>query len=213
MVVSLLALAFSACSPLGLLGSGADETPRAWYGQNQSLRIPGGETCLEWLPRRGIRYRRLDDVAGVATPVEVSGPIAGVRYVVSGEQSVVADCRLILALDWIGPSLRELGVVEVRHSGAYVYRTQRNGRPSLHARGLAIDVHEIVLAEQRADVRTNFARGRGNGCAEGDPSLNRLVCRLRALQLFQELITPDHNADHYDHIHLAISPRGSPSAG
>lgn len=187
-------------------------TPPAWFGgPNQSLRIPGGEKCLGWLDTLGVEYRRLPPRPGVDTPVEVAGPIAGVRYVSQGEESVVADCRLVLALDWIGPSLRQLGVTEVRHSGAYVYRTTRSGRPSLHARGLAIDVHALNFHDKRAVVERDFARGLGDGCQPDAPELNRLTCTLRRLDLFQELITPDHDADHRDHVHLAISPRNTHS--
>lgn len=173
----------------------------------QSLRIPGGATCLSWLPKLSIDYRVLPPKPGMETPVEVFGPIAGIRYTTLGATSVVADCRLILALDWIGPSLRQLGVTEVRHSGAYVYRPQKNGRPSLHALGLAIDVHELRHSGGEAVVQHHFARGLRDACDPEAPELNQMVCQLNRLGLFQELITPDNNADHSDHIHLAISAR------
>lgn len=180
----------------------------AWFGhQNQSLRIPGGQKCLGWLDRLGIEYEQLSPRPGVDTPVDVEGPIAGVRYVSQGHERVIADCRLILALDWIGPELRAEGITEVQHSGAYVYRTQKSGRPSLHARGLAIDVHALKYPRERAVVEKDFERGLGDGCEPDAPRLNHLTCQLRRLDLFQELITPDHNADHHDHVHLAISPR------
>jgi hypothetical protein len=35
--------------------------------------------------------------------------------------------------------------------------------------------------------------------------LNRLACRFAQLRLFQELLTPDSNADHRDHLHFAIA--------
>jgi hypothetical protein len=44
-----------------------------------------------------------------------------------------------------------------------------------------------------------------NGCVDEAPVLNRLACRLSQLRLFQELLTPDSNADHRDHLHLAIA--------
>ncbi len=192
-----------ACAPLGR----APATP-AWDGSaDQSLRIPGGSTCLGWLTRLGIDHRPLSPRPGVATPVEVHGPIGGVSYVSGGRTGVVADCRLILALDWISPDLRALGVRTIRHSGAYVYRTTRSGRPSLHARGLAIDIHGFRTPAAGYEVETDYERGE-LGCEQGAPLPNQVHCRLRQRRLFRELITPDHNADHHDHLHLAIAPLG-----
>jgi hypothetical protein len=222
------ALLLGACSPAGFgpftafpstsasdpnAQESAAVPPAAWSGKNQSLRIPGGQACLDWLPKRGIQYRPLPARVGVETPVEVLGPIAGVKYRSGDGGAVVADCRLVLALDWIGPYLREQGVSEVGHSGAYVYRTQKNGRPSRHALGLAIDLHRFRVGGASVDVETQFGRGLGEGCGEDAPALNRIVCQLRRLQLFEEVITPDHNADHHDHIHLAISPVDANAAG
>jgi hypothetical protein len=174
---------------------------------DQGRRIPPGDECLGWLSKLGIEHERLPPKPGVQTPVEVRGPIAGIDYRSAERKSLVADCRLVLALDWIGPSLREFSVSEVRHSGAYVYRTQKSGRPSLHARGLAIDFHEFISERGRTEVESDFERGLGDGCGHDAPQLNRLVCRLRRLHLFRELITPDHDEDHHDHVHVAISPR------
>jgi hypothetical protein len=206
-----IVLLLSGCIPNGLLESLAPpgpETPPAWFGpENQSQRIPGGATCVGWLAQLGIAHDTLPPQPGVDTPVTVAGPIANVRYASPGRGSLVADCRLILALDWMGAALQEQGVTAVLHSGAYAYRTQKSGRLSLHARGLAIDIHALDYGERREFVERDFARGLGDGCSRDAPDLNRLVCQLRRLGLFQELITPDHDADHHDHVHLAISPR------
>jgi hypothetical protein len=211
-VLALTSLLGTACAPGQILEALTPDpeppTPPAWFGQqNQSLRIPGGEKCLDWLDELGIAHRALPPRLGVNTPVDVSGPIAGVQYVSQGQKSLVADCRLILALDWVGPALRQEGVTQVQHSGAYVYRRQKSGQPSLHARGLAIDVHALESPNERAVVERDFAKGLGDGCGAEAPKLNRLTCQLRQLRLFQELITPDHDSDHHDHVHLAISPR------
>ena len=205
----LLTACGSATMPLSgpvVASSERGSAPRAWDGNAlESLRIPGGDECLGWLARLGIEHRSLKATRGVTTPVEVSGPVAEVRYVSAGRSSFVADCRLVLALDWIGPHLRQFGVSEVRHSGAYVYRTTRSGRPSRHAKGLAIDVHGVRVDGKFHTVKRDFEKGLGWGCDTGAPRLNQISCRLRGLRLFRELITPDHNADHHDHLHLAIA--------
>jgi hypothetical protein len=142
----------------------------------------------------------------MVTPVAVTGPIGGVQYVSAGKPSVVGDCRLIVALEWIGPQLQALGVRTVRHSGAYVYRTTRKGRLSMHALGLAIDLHAVEIAGREQDVKHDYVVGLQDRCRASAPTLNHLACRLDTSGLFKELITPDDNRDHHDHLHLAIAP-------
>ena len=132
------------------------------------------------------------------------------RYDGGAGNPLVADCRLALALYRVAPVLRDLGVSSMRFSGAYSYRMSRVGRLSLHAYGLAIDVHEMVVNAGRVAVERDFAPGLAYGCAGESPALNRVACQLKATGLFQELLTPDYNADHRNHFHLAIAPLGSP---
>ncbi len=158
-----------------------------WFGVFELARYIGRE-----LPsaRRAARRRHTGGVLG---------PIAGVRYVTAGKPSVVGDCRLMLALDWAGRTLTRVGIDEVRHSGAYVYCTTSSGRPSLHARGLAIDLHAVRSGANWFDVERDYEHGTGPECDSVTPFLNHVYCRLRQLELFREIITPDHNAEHHDH--------------
>lgn len=183
--------------------------PPAWNPRDAAVSLlPTGEKCLSWLGPLGISYRRLDDLRGVDTPVEVMGPIAGVSYVTAGKVSVTGDCRLVLALDWASRTLASVGISEVRHSGAYVYRTTSGGRPSLHARGLAIDIHAVKAGNTWYDVERDYSNGRGPVCDEWHPFINHVYCRLSQLNLFRELITPDHNSEHHDHFHLGVAHGG-----
>jgi hypothetical protein len=170
------------------------------------LSIPDGEPCLAWLSQRDVRFRSLEPKPGMVTPVAVTGAIGGVRYETAAHGSLVCDCRLVVALDWLGAELRSHGVSIIRHSGAYAYRTTRSGRPSLHAQGLAIDVHEFSIGPDRFDVRRDYARGRSSSCSEDSPPLNKLACDLGRSRLLEEVITPDDDSDHRDHLHLAIAP-------
>ncbi len=172
-----------------------------------SATIPDGSACLSMLDALGVPYARMEHERGIGTPVVVRGPIGGIDYRAFAKVQLVADCRLVVALAWIAPILRDEGVTEARFSGAYSYRMSRVGRLSLHAYGLAIDVHELVVGGRRLTVQRNFARGLG-GCSPSVPSLNRIACRLKALGLFRELLTPDSNADHYNHFHFGILPTG-----
>jgi hypothetical protein len=183
--------------------------PPAWNPRDAGVALlPIGENCISWLNQLGISYRRLDDLRGVDTPVEVTGPIAGVTYTTLGKVSVTGDCRLVLALDWASRTLASVGISEVRHSGAYVYRTTSRGRPSLHARGLAIDIHAVKAGGTWYDVERDYSNGRGPVCDEWQPFINHIYCRLSQLNLFRELITPDHNAEHHDHFHLGVAHSG-----
>jgi hypothetical protein len=160
---------------------------------------------LAWLAQLGVTFHRLEDLRGVDTPVEVTSPIAGVTYATAGKVSVTGDCRLMLALDWASRTLTAVGIDQVRHSGAYVYRTTSRGRPSLHARGLAIDIHAVKAGGHWYEVERDYSNGRGPVCDEWQPFVNHIYCRLSQLNLFRELITPDHNAEHHDHFHLGVA--------
>lgn len=167
--------------------------------------IPGGEDCVDRLRERGVHFDKLPAERGVDTPILVRGPLGGVQFWSHGGPMVV-DCRMALALDRVGPEFVALGVTRARFSGAYVYRTSKKGRLSLHAYGLAIDMHDVSTEAGVASVKGDYQRGLADGCSEEAPLLNRLACRLRRQGLFRELLTPDYDADHQDHLHLGLAP-------
>jgi hypothetical protein len=171
-----------------------------------SASIPAGEACMARLSELGIAHRRLDQRRGVETPIVVEGPLAGVEYVAGAGLPFESDCRLALALHELGPVIAELGIEKLRYSGVYTYRMSRTGRLSLHAHGLAIDVHFALKDGKWLSVASDYQAGLADGCATGSPALNQLACQLGRTGLFKELLTPDHNADHRDHLHLAIAP-------
>jgi hypothetical protein len=186
----------------------APPPPPAWYPQSSTPlapSIPGGASCLAQLDMLKVSYESTGPTRGVDTPVKARSPLGGVKWTTPGGGPLLADCRLVIALTKIAPELSALGVSEAIYSNAYSYRFTRHGRLSLHARGLAIDVHGVVVFGRRESVKNDFARGLGDGCQPASPVLNRVGCRLRALGLFRELITPDHDADHQDHLHLGIA--------
>jgi hypothetical protein len=183
----------------------ADGRPRPFAPELIAAEFPGGDACLGDLRSVGVPFQLVSEKRGVATPVAIEGPIGGVRYWTVGAGPMVSDCRLALALAKVAPELRALGISAIRFSGAYSYRMARVGRLSLHAYGLALDVHEVIADGKSYVVARDFAKGLPNGCAANAPLLNHLACRLAQLRLFQELLTPDSNADHRDHLHIAIA--------
>lgn len=183
----------------------ADGRPRPLAPELIAAEFPSGDACLTELRSAGVPFQVAAEKRGVATPIAIEGPIGGVRYWTGGGGPMLSDCRLALALAKVAPELRGLGISAIRFSGAYSYRMAKVGRLSLHAYGLALDVHELTADGKSYVVARDFVKGLPNGCATEAPILNRLACRLAQLRLFQELLTPDSNADHRDHIHFAIA--------
>jgi hypothetical protein len=188
--------------------TGADTNPA--FAKSEPVRsarnglIPAGEACLTELNERGIVWQARKEERGVTTPVLVKSTIGNVRFF-SDVTPFIADCRLVLALSDLAPELEAQGVTQIRFSGAYVYRTRRSGTLSLHANGLAIDIHDVWFGSERLSVKKDFARGQGRECRPGMPRLNLLACRVREARLFKELLGPDDNADHHDHFHFGVA--------
>jgi hypothetical protein len=194
----------TAWSPVGVTNAApADQVPQSFTPVTPPTN-PGD--CLARLGQAGVRYDSLDARRGVVTPIQVTSDLGGIRYVPTGGLPLVMDCRFALTLTEVGPILRELGVSALHYSGAYVYRMSSKGRLSLHANGLAIDVHAVTVNGQELSVKKSFAKGLGDSCESNFPPLNRVACHLKRTGAFREFLTPDYNADHHDHLHLAISP-------
>jgi hypothetical protein len=168
--------------------------------------IPNGEACLRVLAELPVSYEPVEEKPGILTAIRVTGPVAGIRYHSGAGLPFLCDCRLAVALVWSAPLLRQLGVTDVRYSGVYVYRMSRVGRLSMHAYGLAIDLHEFIASGSRLEVEEAYQTGLADPCSASAPVLNRLACGFKALGLFKEVLTPDYNADHHDHFHLGLKP-------
>lgn len=157
-----------------------------------------------------MNFRELSSLKGVDTPVRVDGPIGGVEFFSNHGRQMDLDCRLAIALVELGKNFYELGITRARFSGAYDYRTTRTGRLSHHAFGLAIDIHEVWVREERYSVDKAFEKGRG--CPSSRTVLNELACTFKASGLFEEVLTPDYNWDHRDHLHVAVPKRAALNA-
>lgn len=147
---------------------------------------------------------------GIASPVELGSEVAGIRYRPTAAWPLVVDCRFALVLTNMGRVLRRHHVSTLEFSHAHVYRPTRAGRLSLHANGLALDIHRAILDDGTAlsvsrDYVTHLAR---RGCLPSAKPLNQLACELAASGWFAEFFTPDDNADHRDHFHVGI-PRSA----
>jgi hypothetical protein len=192
--------------PAGSVFAKMGDVPRPRTRDDLRGVLPGSAACLSRLSARGVPFHALDHELGVKTPIVVDGPIAGIRYYTGANGPLIADCRLVLALELVGPSLTALGVSDVRFSGAYVYRLSNKGRVSLHAYGLAIDMHGFTRLGVHYEVERDFRKGLGTTLPADAPALNAIATRFHASGLFHEYLTPDDNADHHDHVHVGVSP-------
>ncbi|HEX3850757.1 MAG TPA: extensin family protein [Polyangiaceae bacterium] len=196
----------SATAPASIFAKTLGDVPRPRARNELRAVLPGGGDCLARLGERGVRFHTLDHEIGVKTPIVVDGPIANVRYYTGANGPLIADCRLVLALALVGPELVSFGVSDVRFSGAYVFRLSNKGRVSLHAYGLAIDMHGFTRAGVHYEVDHDFRKGLGATVADDAPIANAIAIRFRNSGLFHEYLTPDDNADHHDHVHVGVSP-------
>jgi len=194
----------------------AKTTPASrWAGVSPSQ-------CLAEVARRKLGVTRFRGAAvGVATPVRVTGAIAGVRFVAPGGKSPygILDCRLALALSELAPLLKRYDVVEARIDNMYRPHAHLPGKkkPSQHSYGLAADLTRLKRADGSELVVERDFQGAidepvcGDGArARADLSsdaatLRDLICEVARSGLFHHILTPNHDRAHHDHFHLDIA--------
>ena len=194
----------------------AKTTPASqWAGVSPSQ-------CLAEVARRKLGVTRFRGTAvGVATPVRVTGPIAGVRFIAPGRKSPygILDCRLALALAELALVLKRYDVVEARIDNMYRPRAHLPGKKkrSQHAYGLAVDLTGLKRADgSELSVERDFqgaigepvcgdgARARAELSSEA-ATLRDLICDVARSGLFHHILTPNHDRAHRDHFHLDIA--------
>ena len=189
-----------------------------------SGRAIGGleaELCLDVLRSHHVPFSRLEgaDLEGVGIPIRLDGPLAGIEIRSRGGSDVheIMDCRLAVALLAWAPALRARGVRRVLHYSTYRpgARIARSGHVSGHAKGLAIDLATLELADGSSlDVLSGWeARERGQPPCEGEveegersAELRRMVCAAASEDLFQVVLTPHYDRAHGNHVHLEVVP-------
>jgi hypothetical protein len=195
--------------------SGSD---RAALARNRQERSP--TACFGRLRDAGVAFEQLSsaDAAGVRMPLRLRGPIGGVDVVSNDKHAVYAilDCRLALALLSWAPILQRAGVTRIVHYSMYRpgARVAGSGHVSGHARGLAIDAARFQLRDGTVvDVQSDWEeRDHGPPCPRrGDEGwqsrlLRGLVCEAVDRELFQVVITPNHDHAHENHVHLERKP-------
>lgn len=194
---------------------------RAALPSGRAIAGLSARECNRLLQGASVRFDPLtkDRVPAIRSPIELQSPVLGVRFGPANgmAKNGFVDCRLAVALLAWAPILRDAGVTEVEHfstfrPGATVRRT---GKVSGHAHALAIDAARFHMRDGSvlAVLEDWDERERGGPpCpvrASEDKQgriLRSVVCRAVERDLFQVVITPHHDRDHQNHVHLELVP-------
>jgi len=168
-----------------------------------------GPACLARLAAQEVRYRPVDSVNATDSRCQVDTAVRVSRVEAVLNHPAVMSCGLASRLDdfereVVQPlAVEELGrrVVRINHLGSFsCRRTNGGGRLSQHALGLAIDIGGFRLSDgSTVSVEHDWA----------EPGPKRMFLRRlarRACGYFSVVLTPDSDADHYNHLHLDIGP-------
>lgn len=162
--------------------------------------------CLAALDRLGIRYRPEIQPASTPAACRVDNPVRVTAATIAWNQPAMASCEFVLVFDrFENEALRPLArryfgqdVKMIEHYGAFDCRTTDTGRPSEHAKGLAMDVAGFELADgRRVMVRDDW--NRRDAAGRFLHAVARAACRY-----FHEVLDPDSDRDHFNHIHLDL---------
>jgi hypothetical protein len=188
------ALALTSCIPRG------DRDRRPRVDTPEQLRA-----CLAGLDATGVRYRRLPDRSdGGGCGFTNALQLQQIGIPLTNLGAVTCPVARALTL-WVrGPvqtAAREVygqQVGRVETFGSYSCRTIAGGaRLSQHGLANAVDISAFRLA----DGRTVTIEAGWNGEDERDRRFLRLV-RDGGCRAFLTVLSPDYNADHYNHLHF-----------
>ena len=170
-----------------------------------------GRACLARLSAHDVAYRSVDIGDPVDSHCQVDTAVKISRIHAAFNHPVTMSCALADRLDEferdvVQPlALDELGsrASRIDQLGSYSCRRQNSrlaGRWSQHALGQAIDIAGFRLAD---GTTVSVDRDWSEAGAKGR-FLHRLAAK--ACRYFSVVLTPDSNAEHYNHLHLDIGP-------
>jgi hypothetical protein len=186
--------------------------------------------CHTQLKAAGVAHQRAYGGApGIATPLRLTGPVNDVKFLTAGPKSKFSllDCRIALTLNELSTLLAKQGVSEIRVDSFYRQNARLNGRKrgkrSQHSYGLAMDVTAFKLNDGRTlEIERDF-HGKigepvcGPGAEITPPSpdattLRNIVCAIARTGMFHNVLTPNYNTAHKNHLHFDIT-RGAKTIG
>jgi hypothetical protein len=187
------------------------------------------DTCEAELERRGVPFVRGEPTDGVLEPERLRGPLRGVAIHTGAPIAVrerssmeIFDCRLVVALDDFAALASARGVVEMNHISAYRPKSAYGCTvkyPGLqHCAALAVDIAVFKLADGTVwNVQKDFHGHVGSPTCgptahptaptPASTALWGLVCDAADRGIFNVMLTPNYNAEHFNHLHVEITPR------
>ena len=136
----------------------------------------------------------------------IENPVRVSAATIPWSRPALASCTFVLEFDKferavVVPLAKRYfrqGIKTIEHFGAYNCRTTKAGRESEHAKGDALD-----LAGFQLDDGTMVSVKRDWGKRGKARDFLRAVA-AQACHYFDEVLTPDSDRDHVDHIHLDL---------
>ena len=197
-------------NPFAPLELGAPDTVVQRWKLERALADPA--LCRAALARDGARLEAVADVVAADPRCGIAGHVrlAGLSRAELAPLSTACPTALLTHL-WERRHLRPLAreiygreLTGIEHMGSYSCRTIAGSRRmSRHARARAIDVSAFRLEGGR---RVSLLRG-WKGGQEDRQFLRR--ARDAACEVFGTTLSPDFNAAHADHFHLAVGGWGT----
>jgi hypothetical protein len=182
-------------------------------------------TCERELTQRNVAFVRAEPMTGVMAPVRLRGPMTGgvtIHSLLPPSQREhaameVFDCRLVLALDDFSSMISKRGIVEMIHLSAYRPRSQFGCTPKYdgkqHCGALAVDIASFKRADgSTLSVEKDFHGRVGLSTCTTHPAPNELwsiVCEAADRGIFNVILSPNYNAQHFNHLHVEVTPQAA----
>ncbi len=164
-------------------------------------------------------------------PERLRGPLHGVTISTGAAEAVrmrspseIFDCRLVLALDDFAAMAASRGITQILTMGAYRPKSANGCTAKYdglqHCGALAVDVAQFRLGDGTTwNVQRDFQgqigaatcgpTARPPAATRASSGLHALVCDAAAQGIFHVILTPDHNAENFNHLHVEITPGAS----
>jgi len=187
--------------------------------------------CQAELVKRNVAFADAGPTIGVLAPVRIRGALSGgvtIHSLLPEAQRdraamEIFDCRLVLALDDFSAAISKRGVVEMIHLSAYRPRSQNGCTPKYdgkqHCGALAVDLAEFrrkdgtslnVQRDFHGKIGSPTCVRRAGGSAPGTPTeLWSIVCDAADKATFNVMLTPNYNAQHFNHVHVEVTPEAA----
>ena len=146
----------------------------------------------------------------VPTPVEITGPVGGVRFTSMREdRPVLLSCEMAARLPIVARAARRQNVTDI----AILSSHRNRPRQSFHTMGMALDIFSFATPRGTMVVNDHFVETPAHQtCDAPRPSdwraaaLLRIACDLARSRRFNSVLTPNYNDGHRNHFHIDIRP-------